>query len=98
MAEHMTRQWKTVFTAAILAPALAAVIAPLALRAERQAPAAAAGGTFSRGTSAALPRQCEYGPPPRAAGQAAVIRDVEKRMVDLVARPSMHHEREFPFM
>jgi hypothetical protein len=59
MGEHMTRQWKTLFSVAILAPALAAVLTPLALRAERQAPAVAAEVTFTKDIAPILQRSCE---------------------------------------
>ena len=59
MGEHMTRRWKTLLTAAILAPAVAAVVAPLALRAERQAPAPVADVTFTRDIAPILQRSCE---------------------------------------
>lgn len=59
MGAHMTRCWKTLLTAAILAPALAAAVTPLALRAERQAPAPAAAVTFTRDIAPILQRSCE---------------------------------------
>jgi len=59
MAEPNMRRWKSLLTAAILAPAVAIVVAPLALRAERQAPAAAAEVTFTRDIAPILQRSCE---------------------------------------
>jgi hypothetical protein len=59
MGAYTTRRWKTLLTAGILAPALAAVITPLALRAERQAPAPAAEVTFTRDIAPILQRSCE---------------------------------------
>ena len=58
MGEHMTRRWKTLVTVGVLAPALAAVVTPLALRAERQAPAPA-DVTFTKDIAPILQRSCE---------------------------------------
>ena len=59
MGTDLTRRWKTLLTAGILAPALAAVVTPLAVRAERQAPPPAAEVTFTRDIAPILQRSCE---------------------------------------
>ena len=58
MGEHITSRWKTILTLGLLAPALAAVVTPLALRAEPQAPAAA-DVTFTKDIAPILQRSCE---------------------------------------
>jgi hypothetical protein len=58
MGEQMTRQWKVLVSVAILAPALAAVVTPLAVRAEQQA-VAAAEVTFTKDIAPILQRSCE---------------------------------------
>ena len=59
MGARVTRRWTVLWTAAILAPAVAVVVAPLALRAERQAPAPVAEVTFTRDIAPILQRSCE---------------------------------------
>lgn len=59
MGAHITRRWKTLLTVGLLAPALTAVITPLALRAERQPAAPAAEVTFTRDIAPILQRSCE---------------------------------------
>jgi len=59
MSAPLTRRWKTLLTVGLLAPALAAVVTPLVLRAERQAPALAAEVTFTRDIAPILQRSCE---------------------------------------
>jgi hypothetical protein len=58
MGAHITSRWKTLLTLGLLAPALAAVVTPLALRAEPQAPAVA-DVTFTKDIAPILQRSCE---------------------------------------